>query len=143
MNSRTVKRWIVVKKAIKESKKGRKRVKFSRTAKHPEMEEKLYDSYKELRRKGLKVKRWWFLLKAKSILKEIDSESTFRFSDDWFTGFKRCHKISLRRATNTSQKYQMTRDPQYSIFIVLFERKQRKEILLALWASGPRDRWQM
>jgi hypothetical protein len=59
---------------------------------------------KELRKKGLKVKRWWFLLKAKSILKELDPEATFKFSDDWFTRFKQRHRISLRRTTNTAQK---------------------------------------
>lgn len=104
LNSRTLKRWVVAEKAIKESKKGRKCVKFRRTAKHPQMEEKLYDHYKELRKKGLKVKRWWFILKAKEILKELEPEATFQFSDDWFTGFKRRHRISFRRSTNTSQK---------------------------------------
>lgn len=68
------------------------------------MEKELYDSYKELRKKGLKLKKWWFMHKAKTILKEIDPEANFQFSDDWFTGFKKRHGISLRRATNTSQK---------------------------------------
>ena len=104
LNSRTVKRWIVDKKSIKESKKGRKRVNFNRKPNHPQMEKQLYESYKELRKKGLKVKRWWFRLKAKAILKELEPEATFKFSDDWFTRFKRRHKISLRRATNTCQK---------------------------------------
>ena len=46
--NRTVRRWI---DDAKESKKGRKRVNFSRRAHHPEMEEKLHDEYKQLRRK--------------------------------------------------------------------------------------------
>ena len=57
LNSRTVKRWIDGKKATKESKKGRKRVQFARRPKYAEMEEKLYESYKELRKKGLKMKK--------------------------------------------------------------------------------------
>ncbi len=59
------------KKAIKDSKKGRKRVKFARRAHHPDMEKKLFEEYRELRKKGLKVKKWWFILRAKEILKEL------------------------------------------------------------------------
>lgn len=105
LKNRTLKRWIVNKKAIKESKKGRKRVQFKRTAHYPIMEKKLYQEYKDLRKKGLKVKKWWFILKAKEILKETNPDATsFAFSDDWFTSFKKRHKISLRRGTNTCQK---------------------------------------
>ncbi len=60
------------------------------------MERNLYEEYKDLRKKGLKVKKWWFVLRAKEILKETNPESTgFAFTDDWFTGFKRRHNISL------------------------------------------------
>ena len=104
LNSRTVKRWIVDKKAIKESKKGRKCVKFARRAHHPDMEKELYKEYKELRKQGLKVKKWWFTLRAKAILNKLQPVATFAFSDDWFTSFKKRHRISLRRGTNTSQK---------------------------------------
>ena len=45
--------------------------KFDRRALHPEMEAKLYMEYKELRRKGLKVKGWWFRLRAKQILRPL------------------------------------------------------------------------
>ena len=101
LNNRTVKRWITNEKAIKESKKGRKRIMFERRAEHPGMEQKLYKEYKELRKKGLKVKRWWFMLRAKAILEDLKADAQFAFSDDWFTKFK---KRRLRRGTNTCQK---------------------------------------
>ena len=56
LNSRTVMRWVRNKKNIRESQKGRKRVAFTRSALFPDMEQKLYDEYKNLRKRGLKVK---------------------------------------------------------------------------------------
>ena len=138
LNSRTVKRWIVGKKAIKESKKGRKRVQFARRPKYAEMEEKLYESYKELRKKGLKMKKWWFILKAKEILKELEpgSEETFRFSDDWFSGFKKRHKISFRRPTNTCQK-----EPEDKRSIIQQFHRSIREKAKKGKSVGPQGKW--
>ena len=55
LNSRTVRRWINGEEKIVESKKGSKRIKFSRNAQYPEIEERLHSEYKDLRKKGLKV----------------------------------------------------------------------------------------
>ena len=55
LNSKTVLRWIRDEEKIRESKKGRKRVTFHRRSQFPELEEKLHEEYKDLRRKGLKV----------------------------------------------------------------------------------------
>ena len=52
LNSKTVKRWVL---EIKNSKKASKRVKFSHPLLYPQMKESLYEEYKELRKKGLKV----------------------------------------------------------------------------------------
>ena len=41
-----------------------KHLKHQQKATHPEMEEKLYDEYKKLCKKGLKVKGYWFKLRA-------------------------------------------------------------------------------
>ena len=104
LNSKTVLRWIKDEPAIRESKKGSKRVKFIRKPQHPEMEAKLYLEYKELRKKGLKVKAWWFKLRARQLLQEEDPNNTFAFSESWFTAFKKRNSISNRRATNTCQR---------------------------------------
>ena len=104
LNTKTVLRWIKQESKIKDASKQSKHLKHQRKVMHPEMEKKLYDEYKKLRKKGLKVKGYWFKLRAQQILKDMDSETTFRFSDRWFGAFKRRHKISLRRATNVAQK---------------------------------------
>ena len=104
MNSKSVMRWVKDEEKIRGSSKGSKRVKFERRAQYPEMEAKLYSEYKELRRKGLKVKGWWFRLRAKQILTELEPSTNFQFSNGWFLGFKKRHRISMRRATNTCQK---------------------------------------
>jgi len=42
-----------------------------RRAKYPDVEERLYREYRDLRRKGLRVKGWWFHTKTKQIFKEL------------------------------------------------------------------------
>ena len=71
---------------------------------HPDMEETLYCEYREQRKKGLKVKGWWFRACVKEILAETQSGSSFSSSDGWFTRFKTRIRISKRRATNSCQK---------------------------------------
>ena len=66
------------------------------------MEEQLHTEFRELRRRGVLVKGWWFLTRGKQLLPENDSG--FKFSKGWFNRFKRRYKISLRRPTNTAQK---------------------------------------
>ena len=68
------------------------------------MEEQLHKEFRELRRRGLKVKRWWFQARAKQILEERNPQSSFKFSNGWFSRFKKRYRISLRRPTNTAQK---------------------------------------
>ena len=105
MNTKNILRWIKAEKQIQESSKGRRCVDFARSALHPEMEERLYAEYKELRKKGLKVKGWWFRTSTKQILSEIGPEAApFSSSDGWFSRFKSRHRISKRRATNCCQR---------------------------------------
>ena len=85
MNSKSVMRWVKDEEKIRgSSSKGSKRVKFDRRAQYPEMEAKLYMEYKELRKKGLKVKGWWFRLRAQQILAELEPDTNFLFSNGWF-----------------------------------------------------------
>ena len=64
----------------------------------------MLEEFKELRKKGLKVKGYWVKLRARQLLAEIEPDSTFKFSDGWFDNFETRNNISLRRATNTAQK---------------------------------------
>ena len=104
LNTKTILRWAAAESEIKKSKKGSKHMKHTAKGEHHEMEAALYQKYKELRRKGLKVKGYWFKLRARQLLTEMNPETSFKFSDGWFTAFKTRYKISLRRRTNTSQK---------------------------------------
>ena len=104
LNTKTVLRWINDEKKIRDSKKGSKHTKHDRRAKYPDVEKRLYREHRDLRRKGLKVKGWWFRTKAKQIFEELYPDETFQFFNSWFTGFKTRSHISLRRGTNTCQR---------------------------------------
>ena len=104
LNSKTVLRWSKDETKIKHSKKGQKCVKFDRTALFPGMEDTSYEEYRSLRQRGVKVKGWWFKTRAKQLLQDTrEEESQFKFSNAWFSGFKRRYKIRLRRPTNKAQ----------------------------------------
>ena len=69
LNTKTVLRWIKNQSTIYDSKKGRKRIQFRRTAEHPNIEETLYKEYRGLRQSGLKVKGWWFKMRGEQLLR--------------------------------------------------------------------------
>ena len=68
------------------------------------MERQLYLQHKELCKQEFKVKGSWFRIHAKQIMEGTNQGSPVSFSNSWFEVFKHRHKISLRRATNVSQK---------------------------------------
>ena len=64
LNTKTILRWIKQESKIKDASKQSKHLKHQQKVMHPEMEEKLYDEYKKLCKKGLKVKGYWFKLRS-------------------------------------------------------------------------------
>ena len=60
---------------IKESKKGSKHKQHRRLPLYPEMEERLYHEYKDLGKKGIKVKGYWFRIFEKHILEETSPKN--------------------------------------------------------------------
>ena len=74
------------------------------------MEEHLHQEFRELRRRGIKVKAWWLKTRAKQILQSTNPSSSFKLSDGWFTGFKKRYRISLRRPTTppTNTNFRLT-----------------------------------
>ena len=103
LNTKTVLRWVANETKITESPKHSKHCVPIRRAHHPQMEAALVREFKELREKGLKVKGYWFKIRARQLLQQIEPGSTFQFSDGWFDRFKARQNISLRRTTNTAQ----------------------------------------
>ena len=64
-----------------------------------ELEQKPCDEFIQKRNKGRIIKKWWFMSRAKQIVRsEYDDEGTnFKFSNNWFLGFRKCHRISFRK----------------------------------------------
>ena len=77
LNTRTILRWVRDEEKIRGSRKGSRRVAFEKSGFFPDMEERLHDEYKQLRRKGLKVKGWWFRVHGKQLLLELHPEAVF------------------------------------------------------------------
>ena len=140
LNTKTVLRWIGDEDGIKKSKKGSKHRQHVRPPMYPEMEQQLYLEYKQLRKQGLKVKGYWFRIRAKQIMEVINPESAACFSNSWFDGFKQRHKISLRRATNVSQKRPKIEEGQFKVFTEISVILPAKEIRQGLWGSLNFDR---
>lgn len=68
------------------------------------MEEELHCQYRELCDKSLKVKYWWFKAKSCDLMKELHPKVDFKFSDGWFTAFKRRYSINYCSSTNVGQR---------------------------------------
>ena len=88
LNTKTILRWAAEEEKLKKAKKGSKRAITTRKAAFPEMEAELYQEYKSLCKRGLKVKGFWFKTRDKQLLEQLDLEASFLFSDGWFDGFK-------------------------------------------------------
>ena len=96
--------WIKAEKKIRKQ-KSKSMNERGRKAYFPRMEEKLVQQFKEQRKKGKTVKKWWFLSIARKIMNEEYSKNiVFKYSNRWFNGFCRRNRISLRRKTHTAQK---------------------------------------
>jgi len=92
LNTKMVLQWIKNHKAMHDSKKGRKRVSFTRTAEYPEMDKALYEEYRGLCRCGLKVKGWWFRMRGQQLVKSFPSGSKFNFLTTGSMDFKTATK---------------------------------------------------
>lgn len=83
--------WVADVEKIRKSKKSSKRVKFLHKCEFPDVDDELYHEYKDLCKKGLKVKGFWFKTRGKQLLTQIHPDASFLFSDSWFDGFKTRH----------------------------------------------------
>lgn len=104
IDRKQVRQWIRNEEKIRKQKRKSKSVR-GRKAKYPLLEKKLLEEFSERRSQGKIVKKWWFISRAKKLLKELNpNETTFKFFDRWFAGFCRRNRLSLRRKTRVSQK---------------------------------------
>ena len=98
------------------------------------MEEQLHKEFRELRRKGVKVKAWWFKARAKKILESHPNACTFKYSDGWFTRFKCRYNISFRKPTNTAQRAPSEKEETIQEF-----HRQIREVQLGGESDGPQE----
>ena len=98
------------------------------------MEEQLHKEFRELRRKGIKVKGWWFKARAKRILESAHPDAGFKYSEGWFTRFKKRYKISFRRPTNTAQRAPTDKEGAIQEF-----HRQIRELQINGDGDGPKE----
>ena len=67
------------------------------------MEDALYAEYKEARAIGTFLKRWWFNIRAKQLLKDHYPGKELKCSHQWFMRFYRRYGVALRRKTHAAQ----------------------------------------
>ena len=104
LNAKAISHWISNEEIIRKSAKSAKHAKKRHPAMHPATEEKLVTEYQEMRKKGIKIKGWWFKLKSKQLLDSLSPGENFKFSAGWFDAFQKQHRIMLRCHTNVYQK---------------------------------------
>ena len=97
------------------------------------MEERLQSEYKDLGKQGLKVKGWWFRLRARQILGELQSFATLMLGFlassrgiAWAWGAQQTHVRRSQQISTVSS----------SIFIAVSEELLKKVTRLGLWDSG-------
>lgn len=104
VSKKCILRWSHEETKIQKSSKGSKHCQHSGAGPFQKMEEVLKEEFLDLRRKGLRVRSFWFRVRAKQLMEEMEPGVPFACSDGWFTRFKARHGISLRCPTNTSQR---------------------------------------
>jgi len=123
---------------LQASKQKSRRVGGGPKAWYPEMEAALHAKFRQLRDKGVKITGRWFRLEAENLFKEIypDTPSTFKFSDNWFNGFKKRYRISFRVVTNKAQNVPADKVDKIRSFHHFIRRNSARGVQI-----GPLGRW--
>ena len=90
LDRKQVRNWVKVEEKIRKQKLNAKAPGRGRKACFP-------DEFLKMRSEDKAVKRWWFSARARQLIAE-----EVKFSDRWFYGFCRRHRILLRRKTHTA-----------------------------------------
>lgn len=124
LNTKTILRWLKDEENIRESKKCCRRVKLKCRGRYPDVEERLYDDLKQLRRKGLKVKGWWFRVGAKQMLTEQHPEAVFQSQTRGLTGSRSVITSVYSGLPTLVKGLLITTGKRSKYFIVQFEEWQ-------------------
>ena len=104
VDRKQVRNWIKHEATIRKQKSKNKNVR-GKKARYPLVEQRLLSEFRERRKQGKIVKKWWFLSRSRTLMAELYPNATdFKFCDRWFGGFCRRNKLTLRRNTHVAQK---------------------------------------
>jgi transposase-like protein len=103
LNSKTVLRWVKQEKTLILSRYKSKRVKGSKRVMWQKLEDRLVKEIEVQRQKGLRVKKWWVIGRAKKLKQEIDPSHPLTFSRGWFDKFVKRNGLSYRETTSIAQ----------------------------------------
>lgn len=104
VDRKQVRNWLKNESVIRKQKSKSKTIR-GRKAQYPLVETKLLAEFKEQRKRGKIVKKWWFLSRSRTLMTELyPNAKDFKLSDRWFSGFLRRNKLTLRRKTHVAQK---------------------------------------
>ena len=95
LNTKTILRWVRQEKELILSRNKTKKVKGTRKATWEKLEDKLAKEIEAQRLKGLRVKKWWVISRAKALKREMDPSHPLSFSSGWFKRF-----VKRRQTTN-------------------------------------------
>ena len=116
LNSKTVLRWVKQEKDLLLSRVGSRRLKGSSQASWVELEDKLEKEVEKQRKKGLRVKKWWVISRAKQLKEEMDPLHPLTFSRGWFRNFLKRRNLSYREVTSIAQKIPSDKKEQIQEF---------------------------
>ena len=116
ISTKCILRWAKDEIKIIRSSKGSKHAPHPKIGTHCQMEDLLHQEFQTLRQRGMKVKAYWFRVRAKQILNELNPEVSFSFSNGWFDRFKARYSISLRRTTNIAQRPANDKEESIRVF---------------------------
>lgn len=127
--------WMKDEEKIQGSSKGSKWVKFDTRAQYPNMEVKLYMEYKEIRKKGLKVKGLWFWLCAKlADSYRVGARDQFSIFRQFILGLQKVpskkYEVSHQHIPKGARRLSIQ---LYSTYIETYAKKQPKESNLDQW----------
>ena len=97
-------RWAGQEVALILSKTDSRRIKGSRKAAWPELEERLAKEIENQREKGLRVKHWWIKSRAKQLKSDMNPSHPNTLSRGWLQNFLKRYGITDRTPTSTAQK---------------------------------------
>ena len=101
ISGKMLQHWLQDEDTILQLRVGQKKDSKGRPAKLSELEQKLHDSFMELRKLGKKIRRAWFLVEGRRLYREIypgnvytdpvtkTKRYPFKFSNTWFARFQR------------------------------------------------------